>query len=113
LTSLANDATKSIYVTAQGKKVTFITPPPTFEASKASPAELELYGVLAEPSKGSPEYPKWKEMIDHGIHFVEPPEHLVQAASGSAQSSTPSLVQKQVARKPAARCHRHGRVRPA
>jgi hypothetical protein len=91
LTSLANGATKSIYVTARGKKVTFITPPPTFEASKASPAELELYGVPAEPSKESPEYSKWKEMIDQGVHFVEPPEHLVQAAGGSVRPTTGSL----------------------
>jgi hypothetical protein len=92
VTSLTNGATESVYVTAQDKKVTFITPPPTFEASKASPAELELYGVPAEPSKESPEYSKWKEMIDQGIHFVEPPEHLVQAAGESAQPATASLV---------------------
>ncbi len=77
-------------MTAQGKKVTFVTPPPSFEASNASPAELELYGIPAEPSKESPEYPKWKAMIDRGIHFVAPPEHLIQGSNGSVPPAAPS-----------------------
>ncbi|MGA8364608.1 MAG: hypothetical protein WB709_08810 [Solirubrobacteraceae bacterium] len=92
LTSLSNGATESVYATPQGRKVRFITPPPSFQSSKASPAELELYGIPAEPAKDSPEYPKWKAMIDQNIHAQAPPEHLIQASNGPVESTEPDLA---------------------
>jgi hypothetical protein len=67
--------------------MTFVTPPSSFDAAQASPAELKLYGVPAEPAKSSPEYPKWKAMIEGGIHFVAPPQQLVEAPGASAGAS--------------------------
>jgi hypothetical protein len=92
LTSLSNGATESVYVTPQGRKVRFITPPPSFQSSKASPTELDLYGIPAEPAKDSPEYPKWKAMIDQNIHAQAPPEHLIQASNGPVEPTELSLA---------------------
>jgi alpha-tubulin suppressor-like RCC1 family protein len=92
LTSQSNGATESVYVTPQGRKVRFITPPPSFQSSKASPAELELYGIPAEPAKDSPEYPKWKAMIDQNIQAQAPPKHLIQASNGPVEPTELSLA---------------------
>jgi hypothetical protein len=91
---MPNGATESVYATPTGGgRVSFVTPPPSFDAANASPAELELYGVPAEPAKDSPEYPKWKSMVDGGIHFVAPPEQLVEASDAFSPPPPSSLVE--------------------
>jgi DNA-binding beta-propeller fold protein YncE len=94
LTHMPNGATESVYATpAGGGRVSFVTPPPSFDAAKASSAELELYGVPTEPAKDSPEYPKWKSMVEGGIHFVAPPEQLIEAPNAISPPPPPSLVE--------------------
>jgi DNA-binding beta-propeller fold protein YncE len=53
-------------------------PPPSFDAATASPAELRLYGIPPEPAADSPEYPKWKQMIDGPMNWAPAPEALVE-----------------------------------
>ncbi len=71
------------YVTPSGRTIALTVPPASFDAAMASPQELETFGVPPEPAHDSAEYPKWKSMIEQGIHFVAAPASLVQA--------TPSL----------------------
>ncbi len=67
------------YVTPSGRTIALTVPPASFDAATASPQELETFGVPPEPAHDSPEYPKWKSMIEWGIHFVAAPANLLQA----------------------------------
>jgi hypothetical protein len=77
LHQLGNGAIESVYG-KPGSRVRFITPPPSFRASTATRAELELYGIPTEPARTSPEYPKWRAMIAKGVHITLPPPYLVE-----------------------------------
>jgi hypothetical protein len=77
--SLPYGGTQYNYEEPNGRTVSLTVPPASFDAATASPHELEVYGVPPEPSPSSPEYPKWKAMIQKGIHFAPAPASLAQA----------------------------------
>lgn len=72
---------------APSGSVSFISPPSTFNSRTASPRELAEFGIPAEPSRTSPEYPKWRAMIEGGIHFATPPTALPAIRSPRPLSS--------------------------
>jgi alpha-tubulin suppressor-like RCC1 family protein len=78
-TSLPYGGTQYNYEEPNGRTVSLTVPPASFDAATASPHELEVYGVPPEPSPSSPEYPKWKAMIEKGIDFAPAPARLAQA----------------------------------
>ncbi len=69
---------QSNYVESNGTETSVTVPPPSFDAATASPAELRVYGIPTEPAADSPEYPKWKQMIDGPMNWAPAPEALVE-----------------------------------
>lgn len=89
-TSLPGGGYQANYVESDGKETSVTVPPPTFNAATASPAERQLYGIPREPPASSPEYPKWKQMVDGPIHFSPAPEDLVEVPPVTRRSTEPS-----------------------
>ena len=75
------------YEEPNGGTVSLTVPPASFDAAKASPSELETFGIPPEPPAGSAEYPLWKGMIEKGIHFLAPPPALAQVRRPGLQST--------------------------
>ncbi|MGD1058155.1 MAG: hypothetical protein ABR992_12175 [Solirubrobacteraceae bacterium] len=75
-TRLPYGGTQYNYEEPDGRTMSLTAPPATFDSAKASLAELEAFGVPAEPPTSSPEYVKWKAMVAKGIHFVSAPAAL-------------------------------------
>jgi sugar lactone lactonase YvrE len=97
VTPLPDGGKRTEYLLPNGEITSSTTPPPSFDAAAASPVELQEYGIPPEPAATSPEYPKWRAMIEKGIHGVEPPAELAistpesDAASGTTSPSSASL----------------------
>ncbi len=89
------------YATGSGETLSFITAPSKFDSAHASPAELEAYGVPPEPPHTSPEYVKWRAMIDNGIVF-EPLPSVVPVGTQSTTASGSLLPASQPGSSPSA-----------
>ncbi len=90
-TKLPYGGTQYNYEQPNGQIVSLTVPPSSFDAAKASPSELETFGIPAEPPASSPEYPKWKAMISNGIHFATPPTVLYEVPEEKEESANPLL----------------------
>jgi hypothetical protein len=64
VTSLPGGGKRTEYLLPSGEIISSTTPPPSFDAAAASPVELQEYGIPSEPAATSPEYPKWRAMIE-------------------------------------------------
>ena len=95
---LSGGGTRSEYVLPNSQVLSFTTPPASFDASKASAAELKQFGVPTEPATNSPEYTKWRAMIDKGITGVAPPSQLIISTPAATQSPGGSQSSSSVAR---------------
>jgi len=83
------------YQQTNGESFSITVPPASFDSRTATAAELELYGIPTAPPLESPEYPKWKAMIDNGIQSVTPPPFLAEDTAAKLNpSSAPSASQK-------------------
>jgi len=91
-TSLPYGGTQYNYEQPNGQIVSLTVPPSSFDASTASPAELETFGIPPEPPVGSSEYPKWKAMIRKGIHFITPPAVLYAVPEESSTSASEAAI---------------------
>jgi Peptidase A4 family len=90
ITSLPGGGQEDNYETPQGIQLSVTVPPASFDAATASAAELTRYGIPEAPPAGSPEYAKWKQMIDEPIHFVTPPSTLVEVPLESSRTEAQS-----------------------
>jgi alpha-tubulin suppressor-like RCC1 family protein len=90
VTPLPGGGERTEYLLPSGEIILSTTPPPSFDAAAASPAELQEYGIPSEPAATSPEYPQWRAMIENGIHGVEPPAEL--AISTPESNAAPGIT---------------------
>ncbi len=91
-TTLPGGGYQANYTESNGTETSVTVPPPSFDAATASPAELRLYGIPPEPAADSPEYPKWKQMIDGPMYWAPAPKALVEVPPVSrreTESSSP------------------------
>jgi hypothetical protein len=82
---------------SSGTETSVTVPPPSFDSATASPAELQLYGIPPEPAADSPEYPKWKQMIEAPMYWAPAPEALVEVPPVSrreTESASPDSSEK-------------------
>jgi sugar lactone lactonase YvrE len=92
ITSLPGGGNQDNYETANGTQLSVTVPPASFDATTASAVELKRYGIPEAPPVGSPEYAKWKQMIDEPIHFVTPPSTLVEVPLENSGTEPPSAT---------------------
>jgi hypothetical protein len=96
-TPLPGGGYQANYVESNGTETSVTVPPPSFDAATASPAELRLYGIPTEPAVDSPEYPKWKHMIDGPMNWAPAPEALVEVppvTRRATEATAPVLGEK-------------------
>ncbi len=96
-TTLPGGGSQANYMESNGTETSVTVPPPSFDAATASPAELRLYGIPPEPAADSPEYPKWKQMIDGPMYWAPAPEALVEVPPVSrreTESTSPDSGEK-------------------
>lgn len=75
--SLGDSGGKRYVYDVPGGSVTFLVPPPSFDAAGASASELELYGIPTAPPADSPQYGPWREMIDNYHPETSPSTELI------------------------------------
>jgi hypothetical protein len=95
-TPISGGGYQANYAEPNGTETSVTVPPPSFNAATASPAELRLYGIPPEPPVDSPEYPKWKQMIDGPMDWTPAPEALVEVPPVTRRQteSTPPISQE-------------------
>lgn len=86
VSAMPHGGMESHYTMAHGEVVTFITPPESFDAATASPAELEEYGIPTAPPAGSPEYALWRQMVDN-LPYEPPPEAVIETNLSNAPAT--------------------------
>jgi Peptidase A4 family len=99
LRRLPEGGSESTYDMPGGTHLSISIPPSSFDPSTASNAALERYNLPEAPPTGSPEYAKWKQMIDRPLHFATPPSALIEVpakavepGSSLAAPQTPSIA---------------------